>query len=93
MFYTLKVKKLIGTISRTTSESSSSDPAVVLKQLAICFREANKDTRKNEKITRAKFWPAMDLHGDEIQRFRFFIKYDELNEYIYIYEFVGCGLN
>ena len=92
MKYILKVKKLGETLPESISTTISTDPQNVLKLLAECFREVNKKTRKNSKIIKAEFWPAMDANGDEIQRFRFRLRYDENNDYLYIYSFEGCGL-
>ena len=93
MRYTLKVKKLDGSICKMISESSGTEPAAVLRLLAMCYRETNRSTRKNEKIIKAKMWPAMDAKGDEIQRFRFELLYSDGNHYLYIYEFEGCRLD
>ena len=71
MRYILKVKKLGETLPESIKTEKIEDPEKVLKLLAFCFREVNKKTRKNSKIIKAEFWPAMDANGDEIQRFRF----------------------
>ena len=92
MKYILKIKKLGETLPECVNTIICEDPQKVFKCLAECFREVNKKTRKNNKIIQAEFWPAMDGNGDEIQRFKFRLRYDENNDYLYIYSFEDCGL-
>ena len=73
--------------------SEISEPVQVLRTLATCYRESNKTTRKNEKITKARAWEAYTPDGLKCQKFTIEIKYDSLNHYIYNYEFYGCGLD
>lgn len=68
------------------------EPVQVLRLLAQCFREANKNTRKNPAITIARAWEAYDAIGAPVYKFSFRLHYDDNNTYIYEYEFQGCGL-
>ena len=89
----LKVfKRENGLLILVSDHETKEKPELVLRTLAICFRELNKATRKNEKISKAKFWETFSADGLKDQNFRFILKYDELNEYIYEYYFSGCSL-
>ena len=92
MKYILTIKKLGDLFPKAEQKKEENKPEAVLKQLAICYRDANKKTRKNSVIIKAESWQAMDGNGDEIQRFRFLVRYDADNVYLYIYSFEGCGL-
>ena len=62
----------------------------IYKTLAYCFQELNKRTRTETHIIKAEHWTPMDGDGDKIHRFKFHVRYDENNEYLYIYEFTKC---
>lgn len=68
------------------------EPLAVMRMLAICYRDANKKTRKNDRITKATAWEAFTSEGIACPRFRFDLVYDELNHYIYEYHFTGIEL-
>ncbi len=92
MFYKLVVSRLEGGRVVNVNINEGREPVQVLRQLAICFREANKITIKNANITSAAAWVAYTPAGFEAQKFSFSIKYDNNNIYSYEYEFQGCGL-
>ena len=92
MFYKLVVSRLEDGKIKNVNISEMREPVAVLRQLAICFRECDKKNRKNDKITRARMWEAYTPEGLTHQKFSIELKYDDLNHYIYDYEFGGCGL-
>lgn len=92
MFYKLIVDRLEGGRVVNVNIFEMREPVAVMRQLAICYRECDKKNRKNEKITKAQAWEAYTPEGFTHQKFRIELKYDDLNHYIYQYEFGGCGL-
>ena len=92
MFYKLVVSRLEGGRAVNVNIFEMRDPVQVLRQLAICFREANKKTRKNSAIIKANAWETYAANGAPVNKFAFTLKYDENNAYLYEYEFQGCGL-
>lgn len=93
MQYKLLITKIENKKVLNVSISTMSEPFAVLRKLAECFREVNKATRKNDRITRARTWETFAPDGLKCQKFSFEIKYDELNHYNYEFEFKGCGLD
>ena len=83
-------KKLGDIFSADRIKRFTKDDKEVFKWLAYCFQELNKQTRTDRHIIHAKYWTAMDGDGDTIHRFKFQVRYDENNEYLYIYEFEKC---
>ena len=92
MKYKLIVSRLEGGKIKQVNISEMSEPVAVLKMLATCYRDANKKTRKIDKITKAAAWEAFTPEGVACPRFRFDLVYDELNHYIYEYQFSGIEL-
>ena len=84
-------KKLGELFSNDRIKRFTKDGEEVFKMLAYCFKELNKQTRTEKNIIHAKYWIAMDGDGDKIHRFNFHVRYDENNEYLYIYEFIKCN--
>ena len=93
MQYKLIINKIENKKIKDVNISKMSEPLAVMRQLAICYRESNKSTRKNEKITKARVYETFTEDGLKAQRFYIEIKYDDLNIYIYDYTFTGCGLD
>ena len=92
MQYKLVVSRLENGLIIQINISEMTEPLAVMRTLAICYREANKKTRKNDKITKATAWEAFTSEGIACPRFRFDLVYDELNHYIYEYDFTGVEL-
>lgn len=92
MFYKLVVSRLENGHVVNVNINEGREPVQVLRLLATCFRECNKQVRKNERITKARAWEAYTPEGLTHQKFRIEIEYDQNNKYIYEYEFGGCGL-
>lgn len=92
MKYKLIVSRLEEGKIKQVNISETTEPLAVCKMLATCYREANKKTRKNDKITKAAAWEAFTSEGIACPRFRFDLVYDELNHYIYEYDFSGIEL-
>ena len=67
------------------------DAAKIYKTLAYCFQELNQATRTEKYIIKAEYWTPVDGDGDKIHRFKFHVRYDENNEFLYIYEFNKCS--
>ena len=84
-------KKLGDIYSNDRIRRFTKDDKEVYMYLAYCFQQLNKETRTEKKIIHAKHWTAMDGNGDLVHRFKFHIRYDENNEYLYIYEFEKCS--
>ena len=69
------------------------EPCQVLKQLAICYRDANKKTCENGRVKSCKAWATIGVDGLHVQKFRFICSgWAPGIEYQYEYEFSGCGL-
>lgn len=92
MYYKLLVSRLEGGRVVNVNINEGRDPVQVLRLLAQCFKEANKKTRKNSVITSAQAWETYDSKGAPVYKFMFKLHYDNNNDYIYEYEFQGCGL-
>lgn len=83
-------KKIGEPYNTERAKTVQEDETQVYKMLAYCFQEFNEQTRTEKKIIKDAFWTAMDGDGDKIYRFKFHVRYDENNEYVYIYEFYKC---
>ena len=92
MQYKMIVSRLENGKIEQVNISIVSEPLAVMRMLAICYRDANKKTRKIDKITKATAWEAFTSEGIACPRFRFDFVYDELNHYIYEYHFTGIEL-
>lgn len=92
MFYKLVVSRLEAGRAVNVNIFEMRNPVQVLRQLAICFREANKKTRKNSAIIKAAAWETYAANGAPVNKFAITLKYDENNTYLYEYEFQSCGL-
>ncbi len=84
-------KKLGELFETKRTKNVQEDEEQVYKMLAYCFRELNKQTRTAKQIIKSWFWTTIDGDGDKIYRFKFHIRYDENNEFLYIYEFIKCS--
>ena len=83
-------KKLGELYENKRTKMIQKDEVQVYKTFAYCFQELNKITRTEKYIIKAKTWTTIDVDGDTIYRFKFHVRYDENNEFIYIYEFNKC---
>ena len=84
-------EKKLGELYETKREKKTSDnPTTVYYTLAYCFKQLNKKTRDGNYIIKAEHWTTIDGDGDKIHRFKFHVRYDENNEFLYIYEFNKC---
>ena len=92
MYYKLIVSRLEGGKINNVNIFEMREPVAVLRMLATLYRECNKKTRKNEKITSARAWEAYTPEGLTHQKFYIKMGYDKNNIYIYEYEFSGCNL-
>ena len=92
MKYKLVVSRLENGEKKQVNISIVSEPLAVMRMLASCYRDVNKKTRKIDKITKAAAWEAFTSEGISCPRFRFDLIYDELNHYIYEYDFSGFDL-
>ena len=85
-------EKKLGELYETKRNKTTSDsPETVYYTLAYCFKQLNKKTRDGNFIIKAEYWTPMDGDGDKIHRFKFHVRYDENNEFLYIYEFIKCS--
>ena len=84
------VKKLGNLYEAKKDKVIREDAEGVYKTLAYCFKQLNKKTRDGKYIIKAEYWTTIDGDGDKIYRFKFHVRYDENNEYLYIYEFIKC---
>lgn len=84
-------KKKLGDLYEAKREKTTSEsPVTVYLELAYCFKQLNKKTRDPNFIIKAEYWTPVDGDGDKIHRFKFHVRYDENNEYLYVYEFIKC---
>ena len=83
-------KKLGELYENKRTKMIQEDEVQVYKTLAYCFQELNKRTRTEKYIIKAESWTTIDGDGDKIYRFKFHVRYDENNEFLYIYEFIKC---
>ena len=83
-------KKLGELYENKRTKMIQQDEVQVYKTLAYCFQELNKRTRTEKYIIKAEAWTTIDGDGDKIYRFKFHVRYDENNEFLYIYEFNKC---
>lgn len=84
-------KKKLGELYETKREKTTSeDTANIYYTLAYCFKQLNKGTRDGKFIIKAEYWTTVDGDGDKIHRFKFHVRYDENNEFLYVYEFIKC---
>lgn len=91
MAHMIVTKKKLGELyENEKTKTIQRDEMEVYKMLAYCFRELNKNTRTEKCIIKAESWTAIDGDGDKIYRFKFHVRYDENNEFLYIYEFNKC---
>lgn len=90
--YIHTVKKLGELSTKNIKKVECSDIVEVFRMLAYCYKQLNKKTRDdNTHIIKADRWTSLDGDGHEIVRFKFHVRNDSENEYLYIYEFIRCG--